>query len=379
MSPSACGLGGAARLAVQAYIEGELLCDAGNVKQGVRKLRRAIDAEPALDNDDWPSWATELRAGLEHAAENPPALATADVDLNGGALSAEQAAKCAAAYCKRHFVILDGVTSELLRQSAHDEMACEDAQGRLELSTVYASPSSQAVSVAVPERRSDRIQYLDLAADADAETPRWSAVQKAVACMDAVVRGIREHAPHELGDIAARQRPMVSAYTEGARFERHCDNHCHDEDEYDPEFGHCANRRRLSAVLYCVPPSWAPAHGGALRLYRPTGETGGWDGDDALCDVTPVPGRLILFASDQRVPHEVLPVHAAGVTRYALALWYLAPADAGAEHVVGAGVGAIDVGREAVEEEKHELAIGDKGRRDERESDTSVISTLREF
>ena len=158
---------------------------------------------------------------------------------------------------------------------------------------------------------------------------------------------------------------MASAYTTGARFERHCDNHCDDDDDaYDPDVGYCANRRRLSAVLYCVPPMWADEHGGALRLYRSVAASGGWDGDDALVDVLPRAGRLILFASDQRVPHEVLPVRASGVVRYALALWYLAPATAANAPMTHTGDERAD----------GEADVRDK--RSERVSDTSVIVPL---
>ena len=45
-----------------------------------------------------------------------------------------------------------------------------------------------------------------------------------------------------------------------------------------------------------------------------------------MVDVVPKPCRLVLFASDQRVPHEVRPVADGCVsTRYAIALWYITP------------------------------------------------------
>ena len=116
---------------------------------------------------------------------------------------------------------------------------------------------------------------------------------------------------------------MVSAYGEGARFERHCDNHCVDGED-------CANRRILSAVLYLVSPTWSRDDGGALRIFRPAvahSEAGdpSEDAVDALVDVVPQPSRLVLFMSDQRVPHEVLPVSSRDSVRHAIALWFLRP------------------------------------------------------
>ena len=53
----------------------------------------------------------------------------------------------------------------------------------------------------------------------------------------------------------------------------------------------------------------------------------------------PVQGRMILFASDQRVPHEVLPVTNETKVRYAIALWY---ADAPGTVVTLDGPGGIE-------------------------------------
>ena len=404
MSPSACGAGGAHRLAVKAYIDGERLCDEGKVKDGIALLRRvsllriqnasshlplprlhaldsrlcqAIDSEPELDNEDWPQWAQSLRSGLEHAERNPPPHATADIDLGGAPASDAQVAALAELFQQRSFIVVDNLIGS---DAAQREIAREDYDGRLELSTVYASPSSNAVSVAVPDRRSDRIQYLDLVADAASGQQRqWLAISECVTRMDELVKCLRERLPEELGCIVARQRPMVSAYGEGARFERHCDNHCHEDHEddeeegYDPDLGFCANRRRLSAVLYCVPGDWSAADGGALRIYRSTLETGGWEGDDALVDVLPVAGRLVLFASDQRVPHEVLPVTAGrGAVRYALALWFIA------EQRYEEAILSEEQRNEVAESSRREKRKEQMGQhqQEERASETSVMAAF---
>ena len=59
------------------------------------------------------------------------------------------------------------------------------------------------------------------------------------------------------------------------------------------------------------------------------GEGGGVEGrgggeehsGDIVCDLAPISNRLMLFYSDFRCPHEVLPVTAG--ERYAVTLWYM--------------------------------------------------------
>ena len=422
MSPSACGQGGAKRLAVKAYIDGERHLDEGNYSDGLRLLRRAITAEPELDADEWPEWACLLREGLEKATDPP--YATSDIDLRGVPITDEQLAHAAAVFRSRHFVIVDGLQSHDASLETRAEIEEEDAKGGLQPVRVYASarnhvsrtasavawrahlslslsplvPSRrrlQDISVSVPDRRSDRVKYLDFATEAAPPDQKpWRAVRAAVEQIDHLVRRLRERLPVELGTIVARQRPMISAYAAGCGFERHCDNHCDaDEAAYDSELHFCANRRRLSAVLYCVPPEpqWGVAHGGALRIFLPTALTGGWRGDDALVDVMPRPGRLILFASDQSVPHEVLPVRVDGAVRYAIALWFLSPtvrAESQLAEVAGAAgaaatveaAGAAETAGAAEAAEAASLIVastpGGKHLCDERESATSVMSFI---
>ena len=61
--------------------------------------------------------------------------------------------------------------------------------------------------------------------------------------------------------------------------------------------------------------------GGRLRLYRRR------EGAEVPeVDLAPADGRLLLFYSDERSPHEVLPV-AAGARRRALTVWYLSASE----------------------------------------------------
>ena len=70
-----------------------------------------------------------------------------------------------------------------------------------------------------------------------------------------------------------------------------------------------AHRGRVLTCIVYANPEWAPAHGGALRLHVRSG----------VRDVAPLDRRLVLFWSDSRAPHEVLPAHR---ERYAVSVWF---------------------------------------------------------
>ena len=92
---------------------------------------------------------------------------------------------------------------------------------------------------------------------------------------------------------------MVTCYPGGgARYMKHVDTMA-------------SSNRVLTAICY-LNEDWVPAHGGQLRLHLPTGP----------CDVEPLMGRLLLFWSDKRCPHEVLPSFR---VRYAATMWFFDP------------------------------------------------------
>ena len=81
--------------------------------------------------------------------------------------------------------------------------------------------------------------------------------------------------------------------------------------------------RRLTCIFY-VNPDWEEADGGQLCLYLGhlgrvslIGETA--PRPPTIATITPLANRLVLFWSDARVPHEVLPAFKA---RYAVSVWY---------------------------------------------------------
>lgn len=96
--------------------------------------------------------------------------------------------------------------------------------------------------------------------------------------------------------IEGRAKAMVACYPgNGTGYIRHVDNPDGD--------GRCLT------VIYYLNQGWDEDNGGKLRIYR----------EDGNIDVEPVLNRLLLFWSDGRNPHEVLPAYC---TRYAITIWY---------------------------------------------------------
>lgn len=101
----------------------------------------------------------------------------------------------------------------------------------------------------------------------------------------------------ELGyNITRRTKAMVACYPRQAvGYRRHVDNPDGD--------GRC-----ITALLY-LNKDWKESDGGKLRIFKDTGSI----------DVEPRCNRLLMFWSDSRVPHEVLPSEA---DRYAITVWF---------------------------------------------------------
>lgn len=97
-------------------------------------------------------------------------------------------------------------------------------------------------------------------------------------------------------DIQGRTKAMVAIYPgQQTGYIRHIDNP--DQD------GRC-----LTAICY-LNENWSESDGGKLRIYKGTNHI----------DIEPVFNRVLLFWSDKRNPHEVLP---ADFRRYAVTVWY---------------------------------------------------------
>jgi hypoxia-inducible factor (prolyl hydroxylase) len=130
-----------------------------------------------------------------------------------------------------------------------------------------------------------------------------------VARFDALLLAVSRQVPALKGvDLTLRSRPMLACYPAGknARYIRHVDN---------PD-----GNGRVVTCIYYLNADWAPADGGQLRLH-PAATAGAVGAAGTTVDVDPIADRLVLFWSDARMPHEVLP--ALNRDRWALSVWYM--------------------------------------------------------
>lgn len=109
----------------------------------------------------------------------------------------------------------------------------------------------------------------------------------------------------ERWEATQRTKMMFAMYPgDGTHYVKHYDN---------PN----QNGRKLSMLLY-LNDGWRPEHGGVLRIGREAVEHPA----RPYRDVAPLMGRMVVFWSDRRCPHEVSP---AFTPRAAITIWYLDP------------------------------------------------------
>mmetsp|Transcript_72922 Transcript_72922/g.173711 ORF Transcript_72922/g.173711 Transcript_72922/m.173711 type:complete len:644 (-) Transcript_72922:11-1942(-) len=137
-----------------------------------------------------------------------------------------------------------------------------------------------------------------------AEWPHGRQLENYLLKLGTVVSELGKLIP-ELATITSRSKAMAACYPgEGARYVAHVDN--------DGKHPHCRTRV-LTALMY-LNPEWQPGDGGELAVLSQL------DKGVQRKVVEPLAGRLLLFWSDWRVPHEVL---AAWKPRYAVTVWLL--------------------------------------------------------
>eukprot|EP00966_Prymnesium_polylepis_P061375 1423895-Prymnesium_polylepis.1 len=142
-------------------------------------------------------------------------------------------------------------------------------------------------------------------------------VRHVLAALDALISKLQSKdsllgSPEFLGRVRLQRREFqATCYPAGCTgYIRHVDD------------SQATRKRVLTCILY-LNPGWSTqtSHdsAGALRVYpKPRGATraNDWRG----FDVAPLHNRLVLFWSDDRVPHEVMPPRERD--RYAVSVWY---------------------------------------------------------
>ena len=134
---------------------------------------------------------------------------------------------------------------------------------------------------------------------------------------------------HTLSASKTRSKVMVTCY----------DGRDDDSSRYTPHVDNGNKNGRTITAIYYLNESWKHRHGGALKLYARTrtedgsligpeyqleGEQEGVDTQSVHTTVEPLADRLVLFLSDWRTPHEVLPTHR---DRFAVTVWFYDPSE----------------------------------------------------
>ena len=121
-----------------------------------------------------------------------------------------------------------------------------------------------------------------------------------LAAIDELIGALSQHVAlrDELGNgrLLVRHEMQCTCYPgNGARYVHHVDDAL-------------ANRGRILTCICYLNPAWSASDGGVLRIHARRGPR----------DIEPLHGRLIVFWSDSRCPHEVMPAYK---ERYAVFIW----------------------------------------------------------
>ena len=310
--------------ALHLYIAGETACDSGDVAAGQRAFKAAFALSWELGTDNWPGWAlcmyTRLHAGLPVLPDAAPEVFVGSEE-HGGCdgtwhTTAESIACIGAQLKERNFAVIDNFAG------AKDAASLRAACISLAECGAYVSAKGRVRDGG----RSDSVVW-------EPESGFESLVRRTDALLEQL-----QGSCSELRSVTSRQRAMISRYGCDDFFARHVDNAC--VDGHGP---HCSPRV-LTMCYYMQSAVSSDAEraevtertGGCLRIFRPqckladasaaAADSRECDtGADALVDIAPIADRMVIFYSDFRCPHEVLPVRGADTERFAATVWYLGP------------------------------------------------------
>ena len=204
---------------------------------------------------------------------------------------------------KNDYVVVDWFMTASRVLALNKDVRKVYESGKLRLGVLAGGKSGNSLTYTHEKVRGDVVEWFD------GTEEFWNhdegSLKDHLQKLDTFVSELSNHLPG-LEGILNRSKAMVTCYPgNGARYIKHTDNHCQFGD------GDNCNGRRLTALSY-LNNGWRKGDGGELRVYDKDGET-------VRAEIEPVPGRVVLFWSDFRVPHEVLPTHK---ERFAVTTWY---------------------------------------------------------
>ena len=236
--------------------------------------------------------------------------ASSEADFAAKTISGDDYAAALADGLQRDgFAYIDNFLGEPVASYIRDEMQIMRRDGLLKESELAGGKSGKNMRYSMASVRGDVVRFVD-----GTEGEGCYNIGLLKEFSDQVVIRVQERVSELQQQVIQRGKLMCTCYPGDSnvdqacgqggpcRYVRHCDN---------PD----KNGRVLTA-LYYLNKDWAPKHGGCLRVY-PSDAEGNSRSDPV--DVQPLHDRFLLFFSDKRCPHEVLPALA---PRYAITTWY---------------------------------------------------------
>ena len=202
---------------------------------------------------------------------------------------------------KQGYCIIDGFLTNEQAQQLHNEVVECHYAGRLAGGGLVNGqlPSPDDAKYADRASRGDVIGWFD-----PEEWPHGKGLESYLVKLGTLIQELGRPVP-ELLKVTSRSKAMAACYPGGgARYIKHVDN---------DEKHHLCRTRLLTALIY-LNGDWQSGDGGELAIFQA-------ENQNALRrTVDPLQNRLLLFWSDWRTPHEVLPSEK---PRYSVTVWLL--------------------------------------------------------
>lgn len=200
---------------------------------------------------------------------------------------------------ENNFAVYDGFVDPSEADALRAEVKSYYDGGRMRDGEIGTSPGEDPKKGGVrPEMRTDKVVWLE-----GSEPFVGKFMKRHILRADILAQKINilleAVKPEESWEGCGRSKIMATVYPEnGGRYVAHYDN---------PD----RNGRKITVILY-LNQNWKPGDGGTLRM-KTKGKS---------YDVAPLHNRLLVFWSDRRCPHEVLPT-AKAKDRFAVTIWYM--------------------------------------------------------